>query len=532
MWSANDHPALTKQAFTSRITYWHNLPYDALSCNKTNLVDIESMFAVGVDTGILCRLIDPRTREVGGQGHELKQLAHHYLGLDVQDSRKLVEEQGRKEYGLKKDEVWANIPIDDEVYVKYAGCDTILGARVARYLRDAIKTVGLDDIATFEHRLAYMLATIQRRGWLVDREYALAAKAKFDQDFHRAEGELSMFGITPVAGSGNYYSSKKSITDKFTELGVTFIEFTDKSGAPKLDESVLSKIAAKGDQAALLAKSVLAATKANKMSNTFLAGILHYSEEDGRLHGGINAMGARTGRMSSSRPNLQNFPRDVIELRASLTAEPEHVMISIDYSAAEWRVAAVVTRDERMQSDFASGQDIHWNVAREVYGPNATAANRQTAKIVGLGRLYGGGIDTLVRQTGAPRDTVVRAVEAIDELYPGIRALSRKFYDIINGPTVIKTVTGRRVVADSAHLALNYSVQGPSRDIMAEAIVRVFDAGYGEMIRAVIHDSIEMSVPAERAQEIAEAIRGIMEVDFRGVRMKADASVFGNRWQK
>lgn len=534
VWTAADHPALTKAAVTTRHVWYANAAYDLLALDRCGEVSLEESVRFAVDVLTLARLLDPRTREVGGIGHELKQLAEHHLNVNVADARKKVEEEGRR-LGLTKDEVWALMPVDNDIYRMYGGSDTILTVRLAAPMRMEIKSGGQDLNATKEHRLAAQLMFTQRRGWLCDREYAQAAKVKFDKQFYDAEKLLAELGIEPVKGSGNYYSSKSSITDKMQSLGVQFRHFTDKTQAPALNEASLKDIASRYTGSAKdIAETVLAASAAQKNSHTFMAALLHYSEYDGRVHGSINPLGARTGRMSSSRPNMQNFPRGVEETRGSLLADEGEVLISVDFSGVEFRVAAGVTGDENMKRIFADGGDIHWQVARMVYGPNATKDDRQVSKIIALGRAYGGGVKTLCRQTGAPEAAVQAAVEAIDNLYPGIKAMSRTFYDLINGPTKIKTATGKIVIADSAHLALNYCIQGPARDLLADAIDRLWShpKGYGAMIRGVIHDEVVMSVPAEDAYEIKQEVMQIMESDFRGVHISADGNVLGRRWVK
>jgi DNA polymerase-1 len=376
---------------------------------------------------------------------------------------------------------------------------------------------------------------VQRRGWACDREYAKVAKSNFDKAFEEAEAELAALGIAPVKSSGRYYSSGNSIRGKLSELGVKFTHFTEKKKDPSLDEEALTDMMRRYPDGEVykLAETVLRASQNQKNSHTFMKGILYYSEYDGRVHGSINPTGARTGRMSSNKPNMQNFPRKYPEIRGSLIADNDETLISIDFSGVEWRVAAAVTRDEQMQQDFVNGEDIHLNVARHVYGQHVQKGDweRQNCKTIGLGRLYGGGAFTLQKQSKAPMDKVKGVLEYLDERYPGIAALRQRFYEVIDGPTVLKTPTGKRVVASSAHLGLNYSIQGPARDLLAEAIIRLWGEGYGPNIRGVIHDEVVLSVPGDAEQHV-KRVKDIMECDFMGVRIEADGNVLGKRWRK
>lgn len=532
VWSVDAHPALTRAVVSTRQVWYHNASFDLLALDRCGLAKLEETVRHALDTGILARLMDPRPREHGGIGHELKELASYHLKLDVKDSRDWVIEEGKR-LGILKDDVWRDIPIDNDVYVKYSGSDTILTTRLAAMLRNDIKTVGLEQWATDEHRLAAMLMYVQRKGWAVDREYAQQAFDGFERAFLAAEKQIAEYGI-PTTPSGYYYSSAKALRLKLEELGVKFTRFTKKKQDPSLDEAGVEDIIARypNTEAAKLAALILEASQNQKNAHTFMAGILKYSEYDGRVHASINPSGARTGRMSSSRPNSQNYPRKHAEIRGSYVAEAGEVLISLDFSGLEFRMAAVVTRDQQMREDFMNGLDPHWTIARMAYGKDATADHRQGVKSVGLGRLYGGGRQKLADQSGLSLAKVDEILQFIDQRYPNIDILRQRFYDVIDGPTVIKTVTGKRVVAGSAHLALNYVIQGPGRDMLAQAILRLFDAGYGGMLRGVIHDELVLSVPAANADEWLETIRGIMECTFEGVHMKADGNVLGERWRK
>ena len=224
---------------------------------------------------------------------------------------------------------------------------------------------------------------------------------KFEHAFRTADQQIAAYGI-PATPSGYYFSSAKALRTKLADMGVKFTRFTEKKKDPSLDEAGVEDIIARypNTEAAKLAGLILEASQNQKNAHTFMAGILKYSEYDGRVHASVNASGARTGRMSSSNPNSQNYPRKHPEIRGSYLAEDGEVLISLDFSGLEFRMAAVVTRDQQMRQDFADGLDPHWTIARMAYGPDATPDHRQGVKSVGLGRLYGGGRQTLAEQSG------------------------------------------------------------------------------------------------------------------------------------
>src|SRR5690606_19177438 len=264
-------------------------------------------------------------------------------------------------------DVWAKIPDDDETYVRYAGQDVMLASRLGVELSRQIEELDLVDIASKQHAVAYCYADMTHRGWKIDRPYAEEAIRKYEGVFAEKEAELAGYGIRPTA-TGNYSTSRDGLIEKFVELGVQFKEVTS-TGAPKLDDAVLSDIASKrDDEAALIARTVLEARRAQKVAGQ-LRGYLDAADPNDRVHPNLTPLGTHTGRTSCSNPNLQNPDKEAVEVRGVFVAEDEdHVIVSSDLKSVEWRTAAIVTGDENMKRIFAEGGDIHAETAGRFYG--------------------------------------------------------------------------------------------------------------------------------------------------------------------
>jgi DNA polymerase I-like protein with 3'-5' exonuclease and polymerase domains len=104
---------------------------------------------------------------------------------------------------------------------------------------------------------------------------------------------------------------------------------------------------------------------------------------DGRVRPTVYTLGARTGRMSCVRPNCQNVPRTG-GVRGCIIADPGHVLVSADFAGIELRVAAALSGDENLRRMIADEVDIHWLIARQVFGPDATKADRYAVKPIRL----------------------------------------------------------------------------------------------------------------------------------------------------
>ena len=538
VWEPHHFPDLTRKAVTTRPVWYWNAAFDRLWLDAHMSIGLRDTFPHAKDAGILHRLIDPRDQRTGGTGHGLKEVCDEWLDLNVGDARKIVQDHARKTYKLKKDEFWSSIPTDDPIYITYAGQDVLLTSRIGELLNSIIDhpSVAQGKIADFEHTLADCMAHVTRRGWKVDREHTATVKERLQAEFREQELKVAEFGITPVKGSGLYSTSDASLIDTFSSLGVTFTEFTS-TGKPSLSEKVLSDIASHDDRAAELAGHVLAARKANKLANTFLTNVEKYSEFDNRIHAFIKPLGTVTGRMSSSEPNMQNFPREPSDIRGCMIADDGHVHIAIDYSGCEWRAAAAVTQDAGMLDAFEQGRDIHQETA------DMLGISRQLAKTASLAVLYGGGVNAIVNQCGISEELATELRDGIHSAYPGIRERVNENYKFVEAEqerTGVKDVrytyvTGRQILVDSGYPLGNYGIQGPARDIIAEAVVRVFEAGYGDYMRGVIHDEIVFSAPEDRAEELLSELRSIMEVQDwlgLGVDIVADGNILGKHWRK
>ena len=155
-----------------------------------------------------------------------------------------------------------------------------------------------------------------------------------------------------------------------------------------------------------LVEDILQYRAYQKLNSTYVEGLLKVIGEDGRIHTTFNQTEARTGRLSSDNPNLQNIPiRTELgsQLRAYFIAKPGCVLVDADYSQIELRILAHVTGDEHMQQAFRSGQDIHRSTAARIYGipqGEVTPRVRSGAKAINFGIMYGKGAYSLAKVIG------------------------------------------------------------------------------------------------------------------------------------
>ena len=138
-------------------------------------------------------------------------------------------------------------------------------------------------------------------------------------------------------------------------------------------------------------------------------------------------VGALTGRLSSSDPNLQNIPIRTTEgrsIRTAFIAEAGSKIISADYSQIELRLVAHVAKEKSMLEAFRNGIDIHAQTAAEVFEVPINKLNGETrrrAKAINFGIIYGISGFGLARQLGISQGEARDYIKAYFTRFPGIR---------------------------------------------------------------------------------------------------------------
>ena len=169
-----------------------------------------------------------------------------------------------------------------------------------------------------------------------------------------------------------------------------------------------------------------------KLKSTYCDGLLKVIGADGRVHSTFNQMETRTGRISSSEPNLQNIPvRTPIgrELRKFFAGAQGNLLVDADYSQIELRVLAHVADDPAMKEDFVEGRDIHTATAARVFGmptEMVTKDMRSKAKAVNFGIVYGIGAFSLSKDIGVSRKEADDYIKGYLRNYAGVDAYMKR----------------------------------------------------------------------------------------------------------
>lgn len=326
-----------------------------------------------------------------------------------------------------------------------------------------------------------------------------------------------------IAGRPFNVGSTKDVAEiLFEELGLPAGKRT-KTGY-STDSSVLEKLAELHE----LPAAILDWRQLQKLESTYLRKLPGYVGADGRVHTTFQQAVAATGRLSSTDPNLQNIPIRTYEgrrIRDAFVAEEGHVLLSCDYSQVELRVLAHFCGGGPLVESFARGEDIHRRTASEVFGvpiDEITPAQRNAAKAINFGLLYGMSAFRLSRDLSIPRAEAERYMEEYFGRIPQVQEWIEATKEACRREGYVETLFGRRRLIPEIHSktfsersagereAVNTRVQGTAADIIKLAMISVHEALAERFPRArlllQVHDELLLEVPEDEVEAVRDVV--------------------------
>ena len=269
-----------------------------------------------------------------------------------------------------------------------------------------------------------------------------------------------------------------------------------------------------------------------KLFNTYLDNLDTYVLADGKIHSIFNQTLTRTGRLSSSEPNLQNIPaREEYGKKIRVAFVPSNdLIISADYSQIELRILAHISKSEDLINAFVNDEDIHTKVAADIHGiseSEVTKYMRSMAKAVIFGIVYGiSGYGLGENLHISPRDAKV-FIDKYYELYPGVKNYMNNIIKEAYKTGEVKTMFGRIRKIDELkssvfmtrqmgeRMALNTPIQGSSADIMKMAMIGVYNKfkenNLDSKLILQVHDEIIIDAKEDELNKIKEILKDVME---------------------
>ena len=407
---------------------------------------------------------------------------------------------------------------------------------------DDIQMARLGKVATYVAMpTVRTLTKVEQRGFLLDVDWVHAKIEEMDALRLKAcEDILGLYGTVPAPapakdGVTTAATSKwfQGFVSQAIEAGDLRVTARTDSGNAQWNKAVLIAQQRQGSPAA---DALLRHRDATKTLE-FLRSWLELRDPNNVIHATYNVGFVKTGRLSSSNPNVQQISA---RLKPAFIPRPGHVLLDLDYSQVELRVAAFISRSQPMIEAFQRGDDLHRLLAAKIAGKapeEVTSMERKRAKAGNFGLLYGmspGGFQAYAATAYDVSLTLAEAQavhSAFFEMWDGMRqwherskrrAYERGYVTSPIGRTQWLSDLYSKSSFKASHAernALNSPVQGFGSDLMQMAAASIMGTlpGYplpkveGAHVVATVHDEICIEVPEDRWQEILIECKRRME---------------------
>jgi DNA polymerase I len=471
----------------------HHLKFDLKVLRRAGF----EVGGIAFDTLLASHTLNPDSR-----GHGLKELSLERLGVRQTPIEDLI--------GSGKSQItMAEVAIESAA--PYAAQDADMTLRLWVQLRPELERAGLLDLfEKIEVPLIEVLAQMELDGVAINPEHFAALRGALTDRLAAITDE-----IHAIAGHEFNISSTPQLRSiLFEELDLP-VQRKGKTG-PSTDVGVLETLATMHP----LPEKILEHRSLEKLLSTYveaLPGLV--SPETGRIHTTYHLGVAATGRLSSSDPNLQNIPvRSEMgrRIRRGFVPRAEgNVFLAADYSQIELRIAAHLSGDEPMLRAFREGGDFHRATAARVHGigvGDVTPDQREAAKRVTFGILYGISAHRLSNELKITRDEAKDLIKQTFESFPGLRAWMDRTLEEARASGFVTTLLGRRrfvhdlgsknfnLRSAAERVAINTPVQGSAADLIKVAMLRLAERLRDGDLRArmvlQVHDELIFDLPA------------------------------------
>ena len=469
------------------------------------------------DTMVISFDLDAGRGESGmGGGHGMDELSERHLGHTPIAFKELC--------GTGKKAIpFGEVPLSRAT--EYAAEDADVTLRLYRLLKPRLSEEGGNRIyERVDRPLIPVVAQMEREGIKVDR----ARLARLSEEFATTTAALER-EIHAIAGQEFAVGSPKQLGEVlFEQLGYKGGK-KGKSGQYSTDQSVLENLA-KDPEAAPLTKKILEWRHLSKLKSTYTDALqAQINPATGRVHTSYSLVGAQTGRLSSTDPNLQNIPiRTPIgrTIREAFVPEHGNVLLAADYSQIELRLAAHMAGVDSLKEAFANGEDIHARTAREMFG-EVTRDTRAQAKTINFAILYGISRWGLAGRLEVSADEAQDMIDTYFQRFPGIQRYIHETLETVRARGYSETLFGRKTWfprikssnqaerQGSERAAINAPIQGTSADIIKRAMVRMLpalrDAGLPQVKMLLqVHDELVFELPEGDVAAASPVIERVM----------------------
>jgi len=435
------------------------------------------------------------------QTNKLKDLAKKYLGVDND------EEETIKTY-MRKHKLSSYADIPRELIEPYARKDALITMELFKFYRQ--KGVMQEPIYRTEMDLLKCLISMQQRGVLVDTAFC----KENVQQINKRLAEITRTIKEDHKGI-NVRSPKQLAEYLFTDCGLKCDYVTEK-GNPAFDEWNLSKY----DHP--LIPLIIEKRDLEKIKTTYLEALQEKADENNVIHCDFHQTGARTGRFSCSKPNLQNIPRSArVDVRRAFICRPDYTNFYFDYSQIELRILAHYSQEPKMIEEYnKTDNDLHSITCKAVFG-EVTKQKRNLSKNINFGIIYGMGpkkfCEMVNRQYPEFNMTYTQAREYINKYYATyqkVRTFTWRVPQKILDKGYVTDIFGRRYTCPrgETYKGVNYLIQGCAAGIIKKSMIQIAKLLEDKKsnVLLTIHDELVIEIHKDE-QHLVRSIVELME---------------------
>ncbi len=483
------------------------------------------------DVGLAAGLLD------ASGAADLPALAQRHLGRKLTGFEELA---GRGSKALPA----ASIP--EEALARFCAESACAVELLVAPLRAALERDALarlyDEV---ELPLTRVLARMERAGVRVDETLLRALSAEYE-----AQLGATLREIYAAAGEEFLVSSPKQLQQVLFEKLKLPAGRRTKTGY-STDESVLEQLATQHE----LPARILAYRRLAKLKNTYVDALPPLvNPHTGRIHPTFHQLGAATGRLSATNPNVQNIPirsEEGVRIREAFVPAEGARLLSADYSQVELRILAHYSGDESLIEAFRAGEDIHRRTAAEVWGippEKVSATLRARAKAVNFGIIYGLSSFGLANQLGIATGEAQETIDTYFARYRGVRRFIETTIHAAKRVGFVTTWLGRRrplpdlqsrnrtLRQAAERMAVNTVIQGTAADLIKAAMLAIDRAleagGFGARMILQVHDELVLEVPHAELEAVSALAKERMETVLPlGVPLAVEIGV-GRHWRE
>ena len=502
----------------------HNAEFDLHMIRETYGIDKQPVNLI--DTLRVSHILDTSA------DHSLKGWGANVYGSAVGSSEDILKSY-MKAYNIKN-----YAQVSSNIMDPYACMDVALTKCLAEGYANAAQKMS-PRWFDYEHDLIPIVMDITRNGILIDFDYMATFRRDIKRRLYSIQEE--MFSI---AGKMIKPGSSDSIANYMYNEGIAGFDLKESGSTVKAKGSAdvaaltwIKEISREDNpRASKIAELILEWRKYSKQLTTYVEG-MEKAAVNGRIHALFNALGTRTGRFSSSEPNMQNIPRDNTVKRLF---RPDEKFYEFDYSQLEYRLAGVRSGEMGIMDAYIKGVDFHSNTAASLFGipiEQITKKQRNIGKTINFLTLYAGGPKSLALKAGIPLADAKVYHAKYWKTYPELQKYIAECSEDAETNRYVHTMLGRKVpIHNLFYAAPNYEIQGTGGDMIKISLIRVNEIikGTGIKIRNTVHDSIFLDNTDE---SIIRPVREAMEAfnfhsDTLNLQMPIEVGVttYDNNW--